>query len=139
MTTTLASCPRARVIYDGDCPLCRRSVAMLRRLDWFGRLDYVDARDGAEPLLKLPWIAAAPLLEEMHVLTPDGKRLHHGFGALRWLAWRLPLLWIFAPFLYVPGIPSLGQRVYLAIARNRYHLVPCRRGVCDIQQKRPPV
>jgi hypothetical protein len=77
-----------------------------------GRLDYVNARDGDQPLLKLPSIAAAPLFEEMHLLSPDGTRLHHGFGALRWLAWRLPLLWFIAPFMYVPGVPSLGQCLY---------------------------
>ena len=61
----------------------------------------------------------------MHLLTPDGKRLYHGFGAFRWMAWRLPLCWPIAPLLYVPGVPWLGQRIYLWIARNRFHLVPC--------------
>src|SRR5262249_15442322 len=37
----------AVVLYDGQCPLCRRSVALLRRLDWLGRLAYADARDPA--------------------------------------------------------------------------------------------
>jgi hypothetical protein len=68
----------------------------------------------------------------MHVLTPDGRRVYHGFAALRWLAWRLPLLWPLAPLLYLPGIPSLGQRLYLWIARNRFRLVPCHGGVCTL-------
>jgi hypothetical protein len=25
---------RAQVLYDGECPLCRKSVALLKRLDW---------------------------------------------------------------------------------------------------------
>lgn len=72
-------------------------------------------------------------LEEMHVLTPDGTRLLSGFAALRWLAWRLPLLWPVAPFLYLPGMATLGQRLYLWVARNRLRLVPCHGGVCTIQ------
>lgn len=70
----------------------------------------------------------------MHLLTPGGKDLLSGFQAFRWMAWRLPLLWPLAPFLYLPGMATLGQWVYLKIARNRYQLVPCRDGVCTIQQ-----
>ena len=137
MDTTSAALvsPRGRVIYDGDCPLCRKSVAILRSLDWLHRLEYVNARDSEQPLLLQPPVVGAPLLDEMHLLTPDGKRLFHGFGAVRWMAWRLPLCWLIAPLLYVPGVPWLGQRLYLWIARKRFHLVPCRHGVCDIQQK----
>ena len=54
-------------------------------------------------------------MEEMHLITPGAGRIYHGFGAFRWMAWRLPLLWPLAPFLYVPGVPTLGQKVYLWI------------------------
>jgi predicted DCC family thiol-disulfide oxidoreductase YuxK len=72
----------------------------------------------------------------MHVLAPDGGRLYHGFAALRWLAWRLPPLWPLAPLLYVPGVLTVGQRLYLWVARNRFRLVPCHGGVCTLP--RPP-
>ncbi len=129
---------RGRVIYDGDCPLCRKSVAILRKLDWLQRLEYVNARAAEQPLVQQPLLAAAPLLDEMHLLTPSGEHLYHGFSAFRWMAWRLPLCWLIAPLLYVPGVPRLGQRIYLWVAGNRYHLVPCRHGVCDIQKRLEP-
>jgi predicted DCC family thiol-disulfide oxidoreductase YuxK len=122
---------RAQVLYDGHCAFCRRSVALLRRLDWLGRLAYADARDPAQ---RPAGVALDPdrLLEEMHVLSADGRRVYHGFAALRWLAWRLPLLWPVAPLLYLPGVPALGQRLYLWVARNRFRLVPCHGGVCTL-------
>ena len=126
---------KAAVLFDGDCAFCRKSVALLRRLDWDRRLDFVNIRDRDQPLLQVPGVAEAPLVDEMHVLTPDGAQLHHGFGALRWLAWRLPPLKLLAPLMYLPGIPALGQRLYLWIARNRFRLVPCHGGVCTIQKK----
>ncbi len=87
MATTRSE--RAAVFYDGDCAFCRKSIALLKRLDWRGRLRFVNFRDPSNPLLKTPVLAQAPLVDEMHLLTPDGTRLYHGFGALRWLAWRI--------------------------------------------------
>jgi predicted DCC family thiol-disulfide oxidoreductase YuxK len=69
----------------------------------------------------------------MHVLTPKG-RLYGGYAALRWLAWRLPLLLPIAPLLYLPGITQLGDRLYRWVARNRFKLVPCQHGACQIKR-----
>jgi predicted DCC family thiol-disulfide oxidoreductase YuxK len=106
---------------------------LLRRLDWLGRLDFVNARDLERLPAYDPPLDPDRLLQEMHLLTPDGSRLYHGFAALRWMAWRLPLLWPLAPLLYLPGMPWLGQKLYLWVARNRFHLVPCHGGVCAIK------
>lgn len=126
---------RAVVLYDGQCAFCRKSVDLLRRLDWRGRLRFADARDPAQrPPSERP-LDPSRLLQEMHVLTADGRRVYHGFGALRWLAWRLPLLWPVAPLLYLPGVLPLGQRLYLWVARNRFRLVPCHGGVCTLPTK----
>jgi predicted DCC family thiol-disulfide oxidoreductase YuxK len=132
-SSTLRS-DRASVVYDGHCALCRKSVALLQRLDWLGVLSYVNARD-SESVSRLSLsVGNGRLLEEMHLLTPGGARLLSGFRAFRWMAWRLPLLWVLAPFLYLPGVPALGQRLYLWVARNRFRLVPCHGGVCTIQK-----
>lgn len=125
---------RSRLLFDGECPLCRKSVAILKRLDWLGKVSYVNARDEADPAVRAIPVDKARLLEEMHLWPAGGGAIEHGFRAFRWLAWRMPLLWLVAPFLYLPGVPWLGQKVYLWIARNRFRLVPCRDGVCTIQK-----
>src|SRR5262249_58515133 len=126
---------QAVVLYDGACPLCRKSVRLLRGLDWFNVLAFADVRDPEQvPALPVP-VAPKRLLEEMHLLSPDGAHVYHGFRAFRWMAWRLPLLWALAPFLYLPGMESLGQRVYLWVARNRFRLLPCHGGVCTLPGK----
>jgi predicted DCC family thiol-disulfide oxidoreductase YuxK len=139
MTTATQTNPshrqKALVLYDGDCPLCRKSVRLLKRLDWFNVLGYVNVRD-AERLPELPLtVEPQRLLEEMHLLTPDNGQLSHGFRAFRWMAWRLPLTWFLIPFLYLPGMASVGQRAYLWVARNRFRLVPCHGGVCTLPKK----
>lgn len=129
---------RAVVLFDGQCAFCRKSVEILQRLDWRGRLRFQDARDrtGWPPTL-VP-LREDRLMEEMHLVPPRGDRVYHGFGAFRWMAWRLPLLWLVAPLLYLPGVPYLGQRLYLWIARRRYRLVPCHDGVCTLPSHHEP-
>jgi predicted DCC family thiol-disulfide oxidoreductase YuxK len=123
---------RGVVLYDGNCPLCQRSVAVLRRLDWLKRLAYHDANDTAHlPTSPVP-LQPTQLLEQMHVVPVRGKQVYAGFYAFRWIAWQLPLLWAIAPMFYLPGVPTLGQKVYLWVAKNRLKLVPCKDGVCEL-------
>jgi predicted DCC family thiol-disulfide oxidoreductase YuxK len=129
---------KAIVLYDGDCAFCLRSIGILRRLDWNKALSYQNARNRGE----LPRCGALAepgrLLEEMHVLTPDRREIFAGFAAFRWIAGRIPLLWPFLPLMYLPGIPRLGQRLYLWVARNRFNLIPCQGmdGACSIPPRR---
>jgi len=135
-TTSDPAPGQAVLLYDGRCQLCVRSVGYLRRLDWFGRVACRDGRDPANyPPTPQP-LDPQRLTEEMHLVTPDRHQVYHGFGAFRWMAWRLPPLWLVAPLLYLPGVPALGQRVYLWVARNRFHLVPCHEGACVLPPKK---
>ena len=122
----------AILLFDGDCAFCRKSVHILQRLDWLHQIQYQNCRE----FDKLPGSAVPlqpeQLLAQMHLLTPDRQCVYRGFRAFRWMAWRLPLLWAFAPMLYIPGVPRVGQRIYLWIARNRFRLVPCEHGACKI-------
>src|SRR5262249_43438856 len=123
---------KAKVFYDGHCALCRKSVHLLRRLDWMERLSFVDVRELAHPPADGPPLSRERMLEEVHLMTPDGGRVYHGFEAFRWIAWEVPLLWVLVPFLYLPGMGSLGQKFYLWVARNRFRLIPCHGGVCAL-------
>ncbi len=125
---------RAIVLYDGHCVFCCKSIDLLRRLDLFGRLEYRNVRDRMDLPAEIS-VSPERLLEEMHLLTPDTRRIYHGFAAFRWLAWRLPVLWPIAPLLYFPGVPTLGQRIYLWVARNRFRLIPCHGGVCALSPR----
>ncbi len=121
------------VLYDGMCALCQRGVRILKKLDWFKRLHYQDCRDTANlPPSAIP-LTPKRLLEEMHVVTPDRKHAPAGYKAFRWMAWRLPLTLPIAPLLYVPGVPWLGNKIYLWVAKNRYNLVPCDDGGCQVR------
>jgi predicted DCC family thiol-disulfide oxidoreductase YuxK len=136
VTLTTPATGQSVVLYDGQCPLCQRSVKILRRLDWFKVLRFQDARDVEHlPASAVP-LDPDQLLKEMHLLTPDRRRVYAGFYAFRYIAWRIPALLVLAPWLYLPGVPTLGQKVYRWVAKNRFGLVSCHDGQCAVPPHR---
>jgi predicted DCC family thiol-disulfide oxidoreductase YuxK len=110
---------RYDVLYDGDCGLCSRTVGWLRRLDWRGCLRFVDFNAAWDELTdRYPGLNRDACVDAMHVVSPPG-RITAGFDGFRTLAWVVPALWLVAPFLYVPGVPPIGRRVYQYVARHR--------------------
>ncbi|MFN9632618.1 MAG: thiol-disulfide oxidoreductase DCC family protein [Erythrobacteraceae bacterium] len=76
-----------KVWFDGACPLCRREIALLRRLDRRGAIAFVDVAQGADPSCP---IDRAALLARFHA-EEDGM-VHDGAAAFAAM-WRvIPLL-----------------------------------------------
>lgn len=126
---------QALVLFDGFCPFCRLSMNSIRRLDWFGVLAWRSFRHPENVPETTPPLDPMRLEEEMHLIAPGNGPILHGFAAFRYMAWRIPLLLPIAPLLHIPGVPYLGQRIYLYIAKNRFGMIPCKDGVCTIPSK----
>ena len=96
---------RLTVFHDGACPLCAREIALMRRLDRAGRIQFVDA---ADPVAACPLDRAA-LLARFHVVE-DGVMLS---GAAAFAAmWRaIPLL---RPLGLAAQWPPLGRALEAA-------------------------
>ena len=109
---------KAFVFYDGDCSLCTSSIRKLEALDAFGRLDYFNIRD-PKVFEHHPQIAPKRALARMQLLPPGKSKPLEGFDAFRWIAGRLPALWITVPFLWIPGAGWIGRRIYDHVARTR--------------------
>ena len=112
------------VFYDGACGLCRPTIAVLRRLDLRRRVEFLDVDQDWDAIsARYPDLSRDACLTEMHGIDARG-RLFAGFDTYRALARLLPLGWIVLPFLYVPPVPSVGRRVYRAVA-DRRHTTSC--------------
>jgi predicted DCC family thiol-disulfide oxidoreductase YuxK len=112
------------VLYDGACGLCRRTMAIIRSLDLFGRVECIDALNDRLTIEKrFATLSGNPYLTDMQVVTPRGK-VYSGFYAYRTLAWLLPLGWLVLPILYLPAVPSIGSWIYRNVAAGR-HLKSC--------------
>jgi len=108
----------AIVLYDGACPTCRGWARRLRALDWRSRLRLADARDPAV-LAAFPDVDAARARRRLQLVVTEGQPPLEGFHAFRWIAGRLPPLWVLWPLLWLPGMARLGVKVYDAVAAHR--------------------
>ncbi len=106
------------ILFDGRCGLCQRSMRILAALDWFRQLSFQNLHDPAVRSLHAPAISFEDLNAEMHIRLPDSS-YRKGFFAFRRLCFALPLLWVLAPLLYIPGVSWIGQKVYGFVARHR--------------------
>ncbi len=115
------------LLYDGACRFCIRSLHVLKRFDSNDQLELVDATDRDATALRFPQTAGADFDAAMYAV--DGQGVYRGFDAFRRALRETPALAWLVPFLYVPGVPQAGRRVYDAIARNRHNL-GCASEVC---------
>ncbi|MBM3609468.1 MAG: DUF393 domain-containing protein [Alphaproteobacteria bacterium] len=107
---------RVTVWYDKGCPLCRREIALMRRLDRRGRITFVDA---ADPATACP-LDRADLLARFHV-QENGRMLS---GAAAFAAmWRaIPLLWPLGMLAKLPVAESVLNWAYGHFLRLRPRL-----------------
>lgn len=106
---------RVTVWHDGACPLCRREIALMRRLDRRGRITFVDAAGTAAcPIDRADLLARFHAMEDGHMLS----------GAAAFAA-----MWRAIPLLRPVGLLARNRRVlgllergYLRFLRVRPHL-----------------
>ncbi len=106
---------RVTVWHDGACPLCRREIALMRRLDRRGRIAFVDASVAEScPLDR------AALLARFHAME-DGRMLS---GAAAFAAmWRaIPVLRPIGLLARYRPVLALLERGYLSFLKVRPRL-----------------
>ena len=104
---------KVTVWYDQGCPLCRREIALMSRLDKKGGIDFVDV---SNPATICP-VNRAHMLARFHAME-DGVLLS---GAAAFAAmWRaIPLLRPLGLAVKLPGAERFLEWVYLGFLRVR--------------------
>lgn len=89
------------MLYDGECPLCRREIAWLARRNAGGRLALEDISDPRfDP--RRYGITKRAAMERIHGVLPDG-RVIHGMEVFRRTDAAVGLGWLLTPPSAVPG------------------------------------
>lgn len=117
-----------RVLFDGECPLCRREITMLERIDaGRGRLDFEDI-SGSDFDASRYGLETRAVHERIHGILPDGSVVE-GVEVFRRAYGAIGLGWLVAPTRW-PGIRQVTDALYRWFARNRLRWTG-RRLECD--------
>jgi predicted DCC family thiol-disulfide oxidoreductase YuxK len=128
--------PAGRLLYDGGCPKCRASMALVSALDPDRVVQPIDLT-AVDVASISPGLTRAGALKAMHLVRSDG-RVFVGFDAVRILARWLPLCWPLAALSAVPGVAWLGRRVYNKVAASRSRDILCTDDHCGLHPSAAP-
>ena len=107
---------RFKLLYDGECPLCRREARFLQRRNRHGRLAFEDiAAPGFDPAAY--HTTHEELMGVIHGVFPDGRMVKK-MEVFREAYRAVGLGWLLAPTGW-PGLRWLADRGYEWFARNR--------------------
>lgn len=119
------------VFFDGDCPLCRREINWLHRMDRRHRVQFTDIASSdfdAEGVGK----PMNELMAHIHGRLAGGQWIR-GVEVFRQLYSAMGLGWLMAPT-RLPGIRHLLDACYELFARNRLRWTGrCRDGACGLK------
>ncbi|MDA0837227.1 MAG: DUF393 domain-containing protein [Planctomycetota bacterium] len=125
-----------RILYDGDCPFCKREAAWLQRLDKKKKLEFKDiARPDFNP--SDYGLTHERVQTSIHGILPDGSMIH-GVAVFRSAYKAIGLGWLLAPTGW-PGLRKVSDAAYTFFAKNRIRLGNlfsggCRGGTCEIKR-----
>jgi predicted DCC family thiol-disulfide oxidoreductase YuxK len=124
--TSNSQAPTAPVVfYDGDCPLCLRSVAFLLKHDRDGRLRFAQLQGSLAERILSPELRSLGEGGSVVLLEPGtpARPSKRSDAMLRALAY-LPYPWRLAGALHrIPGVVPVLDVGYRAIARRRRSLL----------------
>ena len=127
---------QVRILFDGECPLCAREIAFLRRLDrGRGRIAFEDiAAPGHDPSVYR--LDSATLMARIHGQLPDGS-IVEGVEVFRRVYAAVGMGWLAAPTRW-PGVRQLADLAYRVFARNRLRWTG-RESACETGGCRAPL
>ena len=123
---------QVEVFFDGDCPLCKREIALLERMD---RKNHVRFTDIAAPSF-FPaelGVSMSDLMDRIHGRLPDGQWIE-GVDVFRHLYAAIGLGWL-VPISRLPGIHWLLDWAYRLFARNRLRWTGRCNDTCTIPSR----
>ncbi len=128
--------PAGKVLYDGACPRCRASMALLTAGDPDRVIDPVDLT-AVDVATIHPGLTREACMKSMHLVHRGGK-VESGYEAVMTLLSWIPPTKPLALVRFVPGVGWVGRRVYDRIASTRPRDGSCTDDACGIHPPSSP-
>jgi predicted DCC family thiol-disulfide oxidoreductase YuxK len=131
---------RVKLLYDGECPFCRREVEWLKRRDRAGNLAVEDITAiGFDPARY--GLTRSEVMRVLHGVLPDGRVVYR-LEAIRHAYQAIGLGWVIAPT-RLPLVCGALDWMYGVFAHNRVRLGrwfgrDCDSGKCTVTPNAPP-
>ena len=124
---------KVKLLYDGECPICRREIDWLKRRNRQMLLTFEDIADPQFDPGRYG-LTREQVNRSLHGILANGKVVR-GMAAVRHAYRAAGLGWLTAPTA-LPGIRWAADRLYAAFARRRYALGRitgrgCTHGTCS--------
>lgn len=108
-----------KVYYDGHCPVCVRSMNLVRAADKIRLVNFTSFRD----LNKADLPVREDILERSIVVeTRDGRKFT-GMHAVLKILLRMPELFILTAFVFFMNTVGIGEITYSKISASRYSIL----------------
>jgi predicted DCC family thiol-disulfide oxidoreductase YuxK len=114
MPRTIGSKASVSVWFDGSCPLCAREIALMKRLDKRGAIEFIDVV-GSENV-DCP-VNKTELLARFH--ARENGQLLSGASAFAAMWRAIPILRPIGLLAHIPFVLALLERAYVAFLRFR--------------------
>ncbi len=111
---------KAVLIYDGNCPVCGKTVAWIKDNAKRGAFEMLPCQSGSMQQ-RFPSIKRAVCMQAMQLVLPDGAVLS-GEKALPEILKRLRRYSSAAALFKLPGSEILSRAFYRWFADRRYHI-----------------
>ncbi|MGP4061092.1 thiol-disulfide oxidoreductase DCC family protein [Halobacillus sp. H74] len=118
--------PTVTIFYDSFCPVCSKSMRVLRKLDTRLKFRYESIRDNS--ILEMYHINKEAAEKRMHTLRIKDQKIETGIFSIQRILKQLPLLWVFVPFVQLSIWAGAGSKLYDWLAERRT-ILPV--GGCD--------
>ena len=111
---------RAVLIYDGECPVCRRIMAWIEENQKKDSFEAIPCRSDAARE-RFPFMEDMVCMRAMQLILPDGRILS-GEKAVPEIVKRLKRYGPLAEVFRLPGSEMLSRALYRWLAAERYHV-----------------
>ena len=111
---------RAVLIYDGNCPVCRKTIEWIRENERKGAFEMLTCQSGSRRR-RFPHMEEAVCMQAMQLILPDGTVLP-GEKAMPEILKRLKKYSSVAEVFKLPGSETISRAFYRWFADRRYHI-----------------
>lgn len=123
MGTYLTSKPSSlTVFYDGQCPLCARTILTINHFDIFNRISFKSAQSSASKFPALSKISNDALLTDLYALDKNNT-LYAGVNTYAQILINMRYLAFAGHFLKLSPINTFANKVYRNIADSRERII----------------